>query len=148
MSHSVFWIGTFLLCLEIILFIFVVGCMYSHKIIGLRNTLHFTQKRASQFLGWVPTDEKNNLADDSCDALVQDLWHDKVEQALLLLPKYLRVVRMARQVGQRVGRAPQHVQAGAHALGVVAQRVDPVLLRHHHRIVLNLQIIFWLESGI
>ena len=57
---------------------------------------------------------------------------------MLLLQEDLSVVLVARQVGQRVGRAPQHVQAGAHALGVVAKRVDAVLLRHNHRVVLHL----------
>lgn len=78
------------------------------------------------------------MADDARHPLVQYLGHHQVQQALLLLQEDRAIVRVARQVTQRVGRAPQHVEARAHAFGVVAQRVDPVLLCHHHCVVLDL----------
>ncbi len=55
------------------------------------------------------------------------------------MPKEERpVIRMAGEVVERVRCAAQHVQAGAHGVGVVAQRVHPVLLRHQQRVALRL----------
>ena len=81
---------------------------------------------------------EENLTDDAGHSLVQDLTHHQVQQSLLILDKQSLVVLVPGQLVQGVGRPPQHVQAGAHALGVVAKRVDAVLLRHNHRVVLHL----------
>lgn len=43
------------------------------------------------------------------------------------------VVGMFGEVQQRAGRPPEHVQAGAHRVGIVAQEVDPVLVGHTER---------------
>jgi len=45
---------------------------------------------------------------------------------------------MPRQIIERVGGAPQHVEARAHGVGVVPQRVDAVLLRNQERVALRL----------
>lgn len=66
----------------------------------------------------------------------QDMGGGNVHNAV---PKEERaVVRMAGEVVERVRCAAQHVQAGAHGVGVVAQRVHPVLLRHQQGVALSL----------
>ena len=85
-----------------------------------------------------PADLKDDLADDAGDALVENLRHHQIEQALFVSHKNRRVVAVSTEVVERVGGAPEHVQTGAHAIRVVSQRVDTVLLRHHHRVRLGL----------
>ncbi len=63
----------------------------------------------------------------------------RYEEVQNAVPKEERaVVWMAGEVVERVGCAAQHVQAGAHGVGVVAQRVHPVLLRHEQGVALSL----------
>lgn len=75
---------------------------------------------------------------DGGHVLVEDLRHDQRQQPLLLLHEQWPVGLVPRQVQQRGGGAPQHVQAGAHRLGVVAQRLDAVLVGHRQRRLLRL----------
>ena len=88
---------------------------------------------------FVSADLENDLAHYACDALVQDLGHDQVEETLLLPEEDHLVVLVSGQVVERVGGATEHVEGGSHGVGVVPQRVHAVLLGHHHSVVLSLQ---------
>lgn len=49
-----------------------------------------------------------------------------------------RVVLVPGQIVERVRGPAQHVQAGPHAVRVVPERVDPVLLGHEQGVALRL----------
>ena len=56
-------------------------------------------------------DLEDDLADNAGDALVEDLAHDKVEEALLVAEEHGGVGGVPGQVVERVGGPAQHVQA-------------------------------------
>uniref|UniRef100_A0A182J0T0 Uncharacterized protein n=1 Tax=Anopheles atroparvus TaxID=41427 RepID=A0A182J0T0_ANOAO len=68
--------------------------------------------------------------DDERHLLVENVTHHQPQQALLLLHEERPVVGVFGEMQQRTGRSPQHVQARAHRIGIVAQEVDTVLVGH------------------
>lgn len=90
----------------------------------------------------VPTDDRKLRAprtleqhtrDYRGDLLIQDLAHHQGEQAGFVLQKESPVVRMPGEVEQRAGRTSQHVEAGAHRFGIVAQSRETVLISDAER---------------
>ena len=95
--------------------------------------------RRSSLLGTAASGHlEEHLADDAGHSLVQDLGNDQVEQPLLLSHEQSLVVVMSCQVVKRVGCPSEHVQAGAHAVRVVAQCIHTVLLSHDQGVGLGL----------
>jgi len=86
----------------------------------------------------VKSDVEEDLGQDGGDALVQDLAHDQREEPLLLPGQQRDVVNVLAELIQGAGGAAKHVQAGTHAVGVVPQSVDSVLLSDHQSILFGL----------
>lgn len=85
----------------------------------------------------VPTDDRELRAprtleqhtrDYRGDLLIQDLAHHQGEQTGLVLQKESSVIRMPGEVEQRAGCTSQHIEAGAHRFGIVAQSRETVLI--------------------